>query len=79
MFDEKIMDYLPHDIRLITAGLVDDNPDTALKGPIKVIGHEQFQFGQFRNLLNRLITPVPPAHHRPRGSSCSRQKATTSR
>ncbi len=40
MFDKKIMDDLPHDIRLITTGLVDDNPDTALEGPVKVIRHE---------------------------------------
>jgi len=48
MLNQKIMDNFLHDVELITAGLVDENPDTTLKGAIQVIGNEQFDFSKVR-------------------------------
>ncbi len=48
MLDQKIMDNFPHDVELVTARLVDQNPDTTLKGTTQVIGNEQLNFSKVR-------------------------------
>ena len=61
MLDEKVMDDFPHDIGLITAGLVDQNPNATLESPIQVFGHEQLQLRQLRELV--ILSLVPTIHH----------------
>lgn len=44
---QKVPDRLPHDVALVTAGFVDQNPDASLKGSAQILFDEQLQFSQF--------------------------------
>jgi len=48
MFDQEIMDDFLHDVELITACLVDKDPDATMKGAIQIVGNKQFYFGKLR-------------------------------
>jgi len=54
VFFKKIVNDLFHQLQRGLSGFMDPDPETALKGPVQILGDLQFQFNQRR--MGRVVS-----------------------